>query len=264
VDRGRGRAASKSSERDAGSARLIGRQDGTDSCLRRVLLAGTEVDYRLIRARRQSIGMTVDHSGLIVRAPRWVTIREIELALKERERWIIEMLAEWRGRNRDSLPTEWHQGAPLLFQGRALTLALFPARSKAIAADLLHLTVLHPDPADESEIAAFCRRWLKEQAFALLAPRALHFARRLRTRPPAVKLSDARSQWGSCNHRGEIRLNWRLVQLPPRIADYVVAHEVAHLVELNHSARFWALVESLLPGHVEARRELDALTPLLD
>jgi hypothetical protein len=232
--------------------------------VRRVLLAGNDVDYRLIRARRQSIGMTIDHTGLIVRAPRWVPIREIELALREREHWIIEMLAEWRGRNRDSLPTEWHQGAPLLFLGRPLTLALFPARNKAIAADLLHLTVLHPNPWNESEIAAFCRRWLKEQALALLAPRALHFARRLRTKPSAIKLSEARSQWGSCNHRGEIRLNWRLVQLPPRIADYVVAHEVAHLVELNHSARFWALVESLLPGHIEARRELDALTPLLD
>ncbi len=244
---------------------MIGRHDGaTDSALRRVLLVGQEVDYRLIRARRQSIGMTIDHTGLVVRAPRWVTIREIELALKERARWVIEMLAQWRGRNRDSLPTEWHQGAPLLFQGRALTLALFPARTMAIAADLLHLTVLHPNPGDESEIAAFCCRWLKEQALALLAPRAFHFASRLKTKRPAVKLSDARSQWGSCNHRGEIRLNWRLVQLPPRIADYVVAHEVAHLVELNHSARFWALVESLLPGHVEARRELDALTPLLD
>lgn len=244
---------------------MIGRQDGADgSSLRRVLLAGNDVDYRLYRARRQSIGMTIDHSGLIVRAPRWVSIREIELALKERERWIIEMLAQWRGRNRDSLPTEWHQGAPLLFQGRPLKLALFPARKKAIAVDLLHLTVLHPHPWEESEIATFCRRWLKEQALALLAPRALHFARRLRTKPPAIKLSEARSQWGSCNHRGEIRLNWRLVQLPPRIADYVVAHEVAHLVELNHSARFWALVESLLPGHAEARRELDALTPLLD
>ena len=244
---------------------MIGRRgDAQDNSLRRVLLAGQDIDYRLIRARRQSIGMTIDHTGLVVRAPRWVTIREIELALKERARWVIEMLAEWRGRNRESLPTEWQEGAPLLFQGRPLTLALFPARTKAIAVDLLHLTVLHPNPGDESEIAAFCCHWLKEQALALLAPRALHFARRLRTTPPAVKLSDARSQWGSCNHRGEIRLNWRLVQLPPRIADYVVAHEVAHLVELNHSARFWALVESLLPGHIEARRELDALTPLLD
>ena len=150
---------------------MIGRrQDEGDAGLRRVLLAGQDVDYRLIRARRQSIGMTIDNSGLVVRAPRWVTIREIDLALKERARWVVETLAEWRGRNRESLPTEWHAGAPLLFQGRALTLALFPARKKAIAADLLHLTVLHPDPGDESEIAAFCCRWLKEQALSLLTP----------------------------------------------------------------------------------------------
>jgi len=232
--------------------------------VRRVLLAGEATDYRLIRARRQSIGMTIDHSGLVVRAPRWVPIREIELALTERARWVIETLAIWRGRNRESLPTEWHAGAPLLYLGRPLTLALFPARRTAIAADLLHLTVLHPTPGDQTEIGAFVCRWLKEQALALLVPRALHFARRLKAKPPAVKLSDARAQWGSCNHRGEIRFNWRLVQLPPGIADYVVAHEVAHLIELNHSPRFWALVESVLPGHVQARRELDALTPLLD
>jgi predicted metal-dependent hydrolase len=229
-----------------------------------VPLVGQDVDYRLIRARRQSIGMTIDHSGLIVRAPRWVSIREIELALTERARWVVETLAQWRGRNKDSLPTEWHAGAPLLYQGRSLTLALFPARKKAIAADLLHLTVLHPTPGDQTEIGVFVCRWLKEQALSLLAPRALHFASRLKAAPPAVRLSNARAQWGSCNHRGEIRLNWRLVQLPPRIADYVVAHEVAHLIELNHSPRFWALVESLLPGHVQARRELDLLTPLLD
>jgi predicted metal-dependent hydrolase len=128
---------------------------------------------------------------------------------------------------------------------------------------LLHLTVLHPDPGDENEIAAFVGRWLKDQALALLSPRVAHFASRVVSDSPTVRLSSARTQWGSCNQKGEIRLHWRLVQLPPRIADYVVAHEVAHLVELNHSPRFWALLETLLPGHDDARRELDALTPLL-
>ena len=92
----------------------------------------------------------------------------------------------------------------------------------------------------------------------MLTPRVQHFARRVTTSLPTVKLSNSRTQWGTCNHKGEIRLNWRLIQMPPRIADYVVAHEVAHLIELNHSRRFWALVESLLPGHADARRELDA------
>jgi hypothetical protein len=244
---------------------LIGRRNGgPDGTLRRVLLIDQDIDYLLIRAPRQSIGMTIDSSGLVVRAPRWVPIREIELALTERARWVVETLATWRDRNRESLPTEWHAGAPLLYQGRSLTLALVAASKQAIAADLLHLTVRHPTPGDQTEIGAFVCGWLKEQALSLLAPRAMHFARRLKAAPPAVQLSDVRAQWGSCNHLGEIRLNWRLIQLPPRIADYVVAHEVAHLIELNHSRRFWALVEMLLPGHVQARRELDALTPLLD
>jgi hypothetical protein len=78
-----------------------------------------------------------------------------------------------------------------------------------------------------------------------------------------VKLSNARSEWGSCNASGVIRLNWRLVQLPPALAEYVVAHEVAHIVELNHSARFWAVVERLLPGHAALRRQLDDWTALL-
>ena len=80
---------------------------------------------------------------------------------------------------------------------------------------------------------------------------------------PQVRISNARSEWGSCNHRGEIRLNWRLAQLPPDLADYVVAHEVAHLVELNHSPRFWAVVESLMAGHLARRRALDDWTALL-
>jgi len=236
----------------------------TEGKVRRVVLAGETVEYRLIRARRQSIGMQIDQRGLVVRAPRWVAVRDIEVALSERARWVVDSLAVWRGGERETLPSEWRAGAPLLYQGRPLTLALFRGRRQAIAVDLVNLTVLHPTPGDQAEIGAFVCRWLKEQALALLVPRALHFARCLKATPPAVKLSEARSQWGSCNERGEIRLNWRLVQLPPRLADYVVAHEVAHLIELNHSPRFWALVESLLPGHVERRRDLDALTPLLD
>jgi hypothetical protein len=231
--------------------------------VRRILLAGESVEYRLIRARRQSIGMQIDQRGLVVRSPRWVSVRDIEVALRERARWVVATLAEWRVGNADALPSEWHSGAPLLYQGRTLTLAVFPARVEAIAVDLLNLTVLHPSPSNQAEVGAFVYGWFREQALASLVPRALCFARRLDARSPVVKLSNARARWGSCNERGEIRLNWRLVQLPPRLADYVLAHEVAHLVELNHSPRFWALVESLLPGHARARRELDALTPML-
>jgi predicted metal-dependent hydrolase len=234
-----------------------------DGQARSVLLAGSSVDYRLIRARRRTIGMEVDLDGLTVRAPRWVTLDEIEAALVERANWINRALEEWRGRRRDVMPREWKSGAPILFRGHELALEVFPARRIGVASDLFHLTVLHPRAHEEGEVAELVGRWLKEEALRLVAPRVAAYAERVSAVVTTIRLSNARSEWGSCNARGQIRLNWRLVQLPPALAEYVVAHEVAHLVELNHSPRFWAVVESLLPGHATLRRQLEDWTALL-
>ena len=234
-----------------------------DGTVRSLLLDGQLVQYRLVRARRRSIGMEVHLEGLTVRAPRWVALREIEAALIARARWILRALEHWRSRRREVMPREWKSGARLVYRGRELTLALFPSRHAAIGADLFDLTVRHPAAHDDAAVAASVRAWLRSEALALVAPRVPAYAARIGRADPPVRLSDARSEWGSCNAQGVIRLNWRLVQLPPALAEYVVAHEVAHIVELNHSARFWALVESLLPGHAQLRRALDDWTALL-
>lgn len=241
-------------------ARLDRTDPGTS---RQIELQGRSVDFRLVRARRRTIGMEIDLDGLTVRAPRWISIGEVEAALRERAGWILRTLDAWRGRHRDVLPREWKTGAPILYLGRELALAVFRSRTPLIRPDLFDLTVLHPHAEDQTRIAAYVAHWLREEALRLVAPRAEHFAARLARASPPVKISNARSEWGSCNHKGEIRLNWRLAQLPTDLADYVVAHEIAHLVELNHSARFWAVVEALMPGHAARRRALDDWTALL-
>jgi predicted metal-dependent hydrolase len=230
---------------------------------RHITLAGRMVEYDLVRARRRSIGMEVHLDGLTVRAPRWIALREIEAALGERARCILRSLDEWQSRRRDVMPREWKSGAPIVYRGEQLALALHRSRRPAIAADLFHLTVRHPHADDEQKVAACVGDWLREQAAALVSARVAEYVRHIAREPVSVRLSNARSEWGSCNAKGEIRLNWRLVQLPPMLAEYVVVHEVAHMVELNHSARFWALVESLLPGHAALRRGLDDWTALL-
>lgn len=238
--------------------------DRTDAgSTRRIALDGVDVAYRLIRTRRRTIGMEIDLDGLTVRAPRWVMLAEVEAALLERAGWIVRTLAAWRGRHRDVLPREWKTGAPILYRGQQLGLAVFRSRRPLIRADLFDLCVLHPRAEEQSQVAGFVAHWLREEALRLFAPRVGHFSSRLAQPLPTVKISNARSEWGSCNHRGMIRLNWRLAQLPPNLADYVVAHEVAHLVELNHSSRFWAVVEALLPGHAARRRALEDWTALL-
>jgi predicted metal-dependent hydrolase len=255
-----GHAGARLKPKSTRDTRIDRARDGQS---RRIVLCGETVDYRLVRARRRSIGMEVHLEGLTVRAPRWVSLRDIEVALLERAAWIVRSLAEWRARRRDVMPREWKSGASILYRGRELALELFPSRQAAIRPDLFHLTVRHPAPHDGHAVSTSVLHWLKDEALALVAARVPAYAQRVGAPHPVVKLSNARSEWGSCNASGVIRLNWRLVQLPPALAEYVVAHEVAHIVELNHSARFWALVERLLPGHETLRRQLDDWTALL-
>ena len=89
-----------------------------------------------------------------------------------------------------------------------------------------------------------------------MTARAGLYAAQLGLPPPPVALSNARTRWGTCSARGRIRISWRLAHLSPELADYVVAHEVAHLKEMNHSRRFWAVVETLYPRYRAARREI--------
>jgi len=193
MDRGRGR--------EAGRAGLTGRPGGRGdraSSARRIVLAGEAVDYRLVRARRRTIGMAVDLDGLTVRAPRWVTLREIEEALSERAAWILRTLAEWRSRRRDVLPREWRTGAPILYLGDELRLAVFPSRSMNVRADLFDLTVLHPSAQDERAVADTVARWLRDQAAQRILPRVERYARRVTDAVPPVRLSNARTVY-ICN-----------------------------------------------------------------
>lgn len=109
--------------------------------------------------------------------------------------------------------------------------------------------VKNSDPA--SDLRPLVERVLRRHAVADLPPRVRELAKAhgLEVRISAVSVRNQRTRWGSCSARGKISLNWRLVQVPPLVRDYVILHEIAHLVHLNHSARFWKLVESLCPGY---------------
>ncbi|OFZ71452.1 MAG: hypothetical protein A2W04_08810 [Betaproteobacteria bacterium RBG_16_64_9] len=100
---------------------------------------------------------------------------------------------------------------------------------------------------------------MRGEARRIFVERVAYFAPRLEVPAPEVRLSNARTQWGSCSARGRVLLNWRLVHMPLTLVDYVVTHELAHLRELNHSRPFWALVGSLYPAYASARRELERL-----
>ena len=213
------------------------------------------IHYRFARSKRRTIGLTIDASGLSVRAPYRVPWREIEAFLREKRHWIISRLDEWSAVPPPPL-IHGTSGEALPLFGEPVALQVLDGR-RGVARSGARVVVSAPAPRRAGLVLELLLGWLKQQALTALAPRAALFAARLGLAPPPVALSRARGQWGVCTERGAIRLNWRLVHLQPELADYVVAHEVAHLVELNHSKRFWNLLGTLYPDWRDARERIE-------
>ncbi len=225
---------------------------------RRILLSGEPCLYRLRRGRRRTIGFQIDDRGLTISAPRWVSLRDIETAILEKEGWIRSRLEQWRQwRARRRLPqVHFGEGGKLPFLGAEITLRL---RADLRASELAggpegeELRLALPADAAEVQIRDAVQTWLKEQARRVLEERLVALSAQSGVSYSSWALSSARSQWGSCAADGRIRLNWRLIHFALPVIDYVVAHELAHRKELNHGPEFWRQVGRLLPGFEAAR-----------
>jgi predicted metal-dependent hydrolase len=241
----------------APSARPRRNPEGT-ARLRRAQTGAAIIEYRLRRARRRTIGFQIDDEGLTISAPRWVTLAEIDAAVAEKSRWIADKQREWRAwRARQPLPIlTFSDGARLPYLGRTIILRLQCAAATTLitANDELHLAL--PRHATEHQVRDGAQSWLQGEARRIFGARIARFADRIAPNFAGWQLSSARSQWGSCTHDGRVRLNWRLVHFAVPVIDYVIAHELAHLHELNHGPRFWRAVERLLPGFEAARDEI--------
>lgn len=230
----------------------------------RLVVGHEPIQYTLRRARRRSIGFTIDDRGLTVAAPRWVGLTEIEAAIAEKQRWIRRKLADWREwQARQPLQrVHFGDGGTLLLLGLTVTLRLRPDAQRTQMAEDAAVAELHlalPPLAGETQVRDAVLAWLKAEARRVLGSRLQLLTARQAVQPRSWSLSSARSQWGACTHEGHIRLNWRLVHFSLPVIDYVVAHELAHLQEMNHSPRFWQTVGRLLPGFEAARDEVKKL-----
>jgi predicted metal-dependent hydrolase len=234
--------------------------------LRRLTLSGRTLEYGLKRSSRRTIGFTIDGTGLTITAPRWVTLADIETAIAGKERWIFAKLAEWQTRTEQrALPRiEWREGAQIPYLGKPVSIVLGSKHGTlAFDANEASLTLALPAHADAQQIKDRVQGWLQSEARRLFGERLDVYAQKLGVGFKGYALSSAATRWGSCSSDGRIRLNWRLIHFPLSIVDYVVAHELAHLREMNHSSRFWQTVESIFPEFREARHTLKHHPPEL-
>ena len=221
---------------------------------RLVQLRSGPLPYRLVRRKRRTIALTVDHDGITVAAPRWVTLGEIEDFIRLKETWLRKRLSAAVPRD----PFEWVAGARLAWLGGAVALTPDPA-ALTPCLDGGRLRVALGADASADAWREIVLPWMRSEALALFRERASRLAPLLGVGVPPIRLSESKSQWGSCSTTGRVLLCWRLTHLPLHLVDYVVAHELAHLIQMNHSKRFWVLVEKLCPDYAAARKELHTL-----
>ena len=243
---------------------------------REIRLREHVVAYALRRVRRRSIGFIVGSEGLSVNAPRWVGIGEIEAALREKSDWILRKLAEQHERAQRQMAAriEWRDGASFPFLGDTVIVVLDPRATGAVldsgamalpGVARLTLHVGLPHDARPEQIRDAVQSWLQRQARRVFEERVAHFAQKLNVRCRRLTLSSAQTRWGSASQDGSVRLNWRLIHFAMATIDYVVAHELAHLREMNHSPRFWDVVRSVLPDFERSRGALkDDTLPVFD
>ena len=237
---------------------------------REALLSNAVVAFEFKRGKRRTIGFSVGPLGLVVRAPSWVPLRDVDAALQQKSDWIIKKLGESveRGERLSAQRMVWCDGTTLPFLGASLTVLLHPpltGKPRGVAAAVLHteaetgaytLRVALPLDAEPEQIERAVHAWLLRHAKQLFTERMDHFAPQLKVQWRSLSLSNAKTRWGSARSDGSIRLNWRLLHFKLAVVDYVVAHELSHLREMNHSARFWDTVRSVVPDYATLRVQL--------
>ncbi|MCD6025608.1 MAG: putative metal-dependent hydrolase [Solimicrobium sp.] len=219
------------------------------------------VPYELRRSKRRSVGFLITGEGLRVTAPARLNLADINSAIISKQRWILSKLNEQQCRVKEPIatPTIWITGAQLPFLGQPATLRVQYGEASYFDSTTNLITLNLPSDALPAQCQKHLHAWLMNQARRQFSERLPHFAGQLKVQYHSLALTNARTLWGTCNIRGQIRLNWRLIHLAPHLIDYVVVHELAHLHEMNHSPRFWARVESVCPDYAAARKELKRL-----
>ena len=202
--------------------------------------------------------MITEQRGLRIGAPQRISLIEIEAFVHEHGEWVLKKLAELAHATQPR-HVAVRDGTRLpLLDGEAEVRVMPGANRVRWIGDQLLL-----EARAEADLGQLAMRALQKRALAHFGERLARYCGLLGLPTPKLSLSSAHTRWGSCSKHGGIRINWRLIHLPTHLGDYVVAHEVAHLLEMNHSKRFWAVVGSIYPDWKSARIELKERTTSL-
>jgi predicted metal-dependent hydrolase len=201
---------------------------------------------QIIRTKRKSIALIIKPDGrLVVRAPIRISNADIKHLVKQKERWIREKQKQVKDKTTQSKPKIYMDGEEFLYLGKSYNLKIVADLNPALVLSRKFYLSRRALPKAESVFT----EWYREQARAVITERVKLYAARHGFKYRKIRITSARTRWGSCSSMGNLNFTWRLVMAPPEVVDYVVVHELAHLRVNNHSKEFWKQVERIMPDY---------------
>ena len=214
------------------------------------------VSYSIVRSRRKTIAIHIKKDATVeVRTPLFTSRAAIDTFVAAKEKWITEHIDKFERRNSARSAFTLNYGDVLMLRGGMYPiLASDDCRAGFDGASFLVPPNLPPESIKAAAIDAY-----KDIAKYVLTEKTAYYAGQLGVRPSAVKISEAKMRWGSCSGKNSINYSWLLIMAEDSAIDYVIVHELAHIREPNHSARFWAIVEGALPDCNRRKKRLKVL-----
>ena len=212
-------------------------------------------DYTLIRSKRKTIALYIRADGIEVRAPLKTPKRDIDRFVESKKKWIADKLTKLTEQAEQRGNFKLSYGDFVMYRGGHYPIEAIDGNRIGFDKERFYM----PRNLPPEQIKAACERIYRMLAKRYLTEKTFELAKKMSVNPIAVKTNNARTRWGSCSAKKSINFSWRLVMADDDIIDYVVVHELAHLTELNHSVRFWKIVESILPDYKDRKARLKEL-----
>jgi predicted metal-dependent hydrolase len=220
----------------------------------------TTIDFTIIYKRRKSISIRIDIYGRIeVEAPKDAPLSTVTSVLEDKWEWILKKSKEMKDREKGNVEKVYDHGEEFLYLGKPYAIIITSnedqQQDKAVfEGDKLHIYVKEHN--DES-IKKALKRFYYQQCKSLIEARIRVYQSSFKMKPRSIRITDDNRNWGTCNSKLELTFHWKLAMAPMEAIDYVVVHEMCHMVHLNHDRSFWRLVGKILPDYEERKLWLD-------
>lgn len=210
-------------------------------------------DYKVVYSDRKTLSIIVERDrSLLVRAPRNMSAEEIQQLVDEKSLWIYEKIRHPQKYPPEPVKKEFATGETILYLGRNYRLEIADETTDGIQFD----SRFYISRRQKVHAAELFQAWYMERAREKLLPRIRHFAETMGVTYERLLISDLKYRWASCTPKNNLNFNWRIIKAPMNVVDYLIVHELAHLLEPNHTAKFWNIIAVQVPEYEKPKEWL--------